>query len=731
MKRRQVLLVILVLAAVLAISSSGMSAESYWTWQKDYNAAVNNNDGDAIIRCVKRLEAIYPNPGNETEYARLATPLERCALEYERKGIYPTAGTYYQKALVCYEWLDKHGHDYYDKLLTLEAQTQHLKGYFELYTEVSQPADTPYYKAKNEPEKGTYYGMCSAWPDGDQSAKLQYVQFPSENMEKYKGDYSTLDKDCLIEVAWNVNSETKAQLDEINTGKYDDYIISNLRYLNDTGRKILLRFGAEVNCWSDLPASKTAAAKQGDAYCKSFINAFRRVANYAHQYAPNCAMVYSPNDISNWYFDVTDFYPGDNYVDWVGISSYNNVSANTKGTVGSGIDAFYCHGLYENQLIKVKRIVDAFGDRKPIMISECGFAYASKDNLQTLAHALAAQKYFYTYVNMVYPQVKAVFYFNASPFDEKYMLTGDNGNEELYQQYLTLTRNNASMRSTVDKNNGKYYTNLNALNEVADNLKLTSYVYYPGGKTATVSYQLDGKNIFSGSQYPYAYTTSKPSPGSHQLTAKVVCGNTSQTKTYGLYVGDDGRVSSGISKMTDVAPDRWSYEAISYCMHYDIFKGMSPTTFEPKTPITRAMFVTLLARMSGADVSKYTTSDFSDVQKGKWYTSYVQWAKENQIVNGITATTFAPDQSISREQICVMLVRFCSRFSISLKARDSQTFADDNKISSYAKESVYIAKANGLVAGKGNNSFDPRANASREETATIFMRFKENIYDAR
>ena len=65
---------------------------------------------------------------------------------------------------------------------------------------------------------------------------------------------------------------------------------------------------------------------------KQYIAAFRKISTLRNTYAPDVAMMYSPNDISNMYVSHTDFYPGDEYVEWVGISSYMNMSSGANNT---------------------------------------------------------------------------------------------------------------------------------------------------------------------------------------------------------------------------------------------------------------------------------------------------------------------------------------------------------------------------------------------------------------
>ena len=179
----------------------------------------------------------------------------------------------------------------------------------------------------------------------------------------------------------------------------------------------------------------------------------------------------------------------------------------------------------------------------------------------------------------------------------------------------------------------------------------------------------------------------------------------------------------------DVQKSDWFYKngAINYVYNNNLFKGTGKTTFAPNAPMTRAMFVTVLGRLDGAQVRHSRTSLFTDVDYGKYYTGYVCWAADNGIVYGVSALKFAPDEQITREQICVMLTRYCAFAQISLQAtKPAVTFVDRGSISKYAKTSVALCQRSGLISGEkvaGGYRFRPLGNATRAEVATILMNF--------
>ena len=131
---------------------------------------------------------------------------------------------------------------------------------------------------------------------------------------------------------------------------------------------------------------------------------------------------------------------------------------------------------------------------------------------------------------------------------------------------------------------------------------------------------------------------------------------------------------------TDVRADMWYYEAVQYVYEKELFAGVTTTTFEPNAPMTRAMLVSVLWRLEGRPEAP-STNPFSDVQNGKWYTSGVLWAASKEIVSGFPNGTFAPDDSITREQMASLMMRYAIYKGIELAPGASlASFADAGKL---------------------------------------------------
>jgi len=173
---------------------------------------------------------------------------------------------------------------------------------------------------------------------------------------------------------------------------------------------------------------------------------------------------------------------------------------------------------------------------------------------------------------------------------------------------------------------------------------------------------------------------------------------------------------------TDVKLGAPYYGAVMYAVENGLFNGTSATTFEPETTMNRAMFVTVLGRLDKADVSKYISPTFSDVRSGQWYTSYVEWAAANGIVNGIGDGKFGIDGTVTVEQACTILYRYNGGLNGSSTGLKFADFSDSESVSSWAQDAMKWALVNGIYTGE-DGKLNPSSGASRSLVATIFANY--------
>ena len=175
----------------------------------------------------------------------------------------------------------------------------------------------------------------------------------------------------------------------------------------------------------------------------------------------------------------------------------------------------------------------------------------------------------------------------------------------------------------------------------------------------------------------------------------------------------------------DVAYTSWYYDAVKFVYDKGIMDGVSYYRFAPDATITRGMVVTMLWRMAGAPYE--AAAGFTDVATGRYYSTAVAWAARNGIVEGMTATTFAPDQAITREQLASILYRYAKWLGFSGYGSDISGYTDAGKVSSYAYDAMSWAVRSGVVTGTSARVLDPQGTASRAAAAQMFMNFYNYI----
>ena len=183
---------------------------------------------------------------------------------------------------------------------------------------------------------------------------------------------------------------------------------------------------------------------------------------------------------------------------------------------------------------------------------------------------------------------------------------------------------------------------------------------------------------------------------------------------------------------SDVPENAWYRDAVSYVYRNNLMSGTSATTFDPTRNMTRGMLVTVLYRIAGSEpVSEQERKCFDDIA-GAYYTDAVAWAYSNGIVSGVTANSFAPNRTVTRQETVAILYKFCvdggaagARSTANLKG-----FADEAQVAGYAKEAFSWAVANGIMAGSasGNQVFlNPNASLYRAHAAAMLQHCVEDI----
>ena len=177
----------------------------------------------------------------------------------------------------------------------------------------------------------------------------------------------------------------------------------------------------------------------------------------------------------------------------------------------------------------------------------------------------------------------------------------------------------------------------------------------------------------------------------------------------------------------DVPADSWYAGAVAFVSSHELFHGTSNTTFTPNGGMTRAMLAQVLYNLESNPDTEVEAS-FTDVAADAWCADAVAWAQTFGVIKGVTATSFAPNTQITRQQIAVMLYRYAKALGYDLTGGASITgYADAAQVGGYAVEAMEWATGNGLIQGLSNGTLNPKGTATRAQVATILMRFCENI----
>ena len=177
----------------------------------------------------------------------------------------------------------------------------------------------------------------------------------------------------------------------------------------------------------------------------------------------------------------------------------------------------------------------------------------------------------------------------------------------------------------------------------------------------------------------------------------------------------------------DVAENDWFYDSVRYVYDNGLMEGTSATTFAPTLTTTRSMVTTILWRAEGQPQTDNTVS-YPDVEADTWYTEAICWGTEEGIVKGYGDGNFGPNDLITREQFATILYRYAQYKGYDVSASDDlSAFPDADQTGSWAVDAVKWAVGSGLLNGKDGGLLDPLGVASRAEVATILMRFMENI----
>lgn len=191
--------------------------------------------------------------------------------------------------------------------------------------------------------------------------------------------------------------------------------------------------------------------------------------------------------------------------------------------------------------------------------------------------------------------------------------------------------------------------------------------------------------------------------------------------------GNTGNNGSSSTPFLDIRT-HWAKSAIESAVAKGLFTGTSATTFHPDQAMNRAMLVTVLYRMEKEPAAEGRGKSFADVSAGAYYAKAVAWASDKGIVAGYSETQFGPEDTITREQLAVILNRYATYKGYNTsKTADLAAFQDADQISEWARVPVQWANVMKLLNGRTSTTLAPKGSATRAEVAKILVTFLDTV----
>lgn len=502
------------MAVVLFFSAAGINtamAANEWGLYNQAESLEQAGDLEGAMKLWEPLVGAMLAIGEDEAAGFCAQKMGRAL---DKLGRYEEAVKYYD--LEADIWNKLPGHAEWTLVDTHRAKE--IRPEIKLFVEEAASGTPARVLAKHEPAYGTLLGASVT---GDPAVGYDLDRVPSvygrpyASVLVYVSDWHTYvdetlmklakEKGLSLQVAWEPSLGLSAVVD-------DNYLRSFAGDLKEYGLPVFLRFAAEMNGdwtpWSGNP----------DLY----IEKFRLVARVMREEAPNVAMVWSPN----YYPDdnVDAYYPGDQWVDWVGINAYSDYYFNGNPNFSESVAAAHYQGRNANPLHKFKDIYNRYASRKPIMICETGVAWANRcpyvDVSDWGAYNLGRV---YSYLPLLYPQVKAIYNFNYDisnkgpdyPAFSHYLISG---NEKMLRAYRQATASQWYLDEWRQSSPVRYRALEGAVPGGAK--KLVSYISLANG-VSKVEYLFNGSLIGSATAPPWPVDVdfSRTGPGVLEVRA--------------------------------------------------------------------------------------------------------------------------------------------------------------------------------------------------------------------
>lgn len=720
-KIRRLLVVSIILIALTFYSFQYVFADRFWDLYQAGEVQKANGNLIGAIDNWEEIIKLYDGDQSKDALTRTAVYWTKIADAYNSMGWYGEAQIAYKNV---------------EKFWTILGETDsawgpnriatRLKTDLRIYTKV--PVQHGVSLAKHEPLSGAYFGGPFDKDPlvGDDLSKVaetygkahtafsMYVRW-DEPLQMWTANQA-IDLGAALQIAW----EPPADMRQI---KYDE-VLDFAQELNKLNIPIFLRFASEMNEISN-PWSQNSP--------EVYKEVFQMVARVMHANAPNVALVWAPLYVPE--DTISQYYPGDDAVDWVGVDAYTDRyyigDPNTKPL----IEDLYYQGYYANPLDRFNYIYETYAHKKPIFIAETGVQnYAMNTGEDFSAWAANNMRRLYGYLPMVYPKVKAIFYFNV----DSNLVPGLN----LKQNY-SLSRTNTVMKTYKDLIQNSYY--LSGVGETVNyqykpleetvvnkkNIQLSTYVKINDPVVSKVEYWLDGKRIGTVDTIPFEsdLDLSNLSNGDHILRADAYnsSGELNARRLYKVMVSEKN-VSFRAWDVQYIPKHRvlrdidthWAKQQIEKLVSLWSIDGYGDETFKPEKQITRAEFYKLLANSLGMGLETDTNS-FTDISDEHWARRLINGGVQLGIlVPSDYNNMLEADMPITRGELAMWTVRALNGGRDSIVK--STLFTDDGMIPTKYKGYVNDAYSYGVIDGFPDNTFRANETATRAQAVSVIIR---------
>lgn len=724
MRRARCLLAAFLCSLVFA-STLSFPAHADWLWDQHRRA-------DALEQAGNMNEALPLWLQLAEGYARLGN-WTNAAIYWKKRGLALDAAGRRDEAIQAFEneayFWTMAGHTDWGQEDLIRADA--LRSTIRLFAKREGSASTSGALGKFEPASGSYLGVYSELDPA-------VVSFPDKAAQEYGRPHAaflvystyglTYPGGTYLPQTWlqrakeagatlQLHLQPLGGLDEVRD---DAYLRALARELKETEIPIFLRFAGEMNGdwvpWYGDPVT--------------YIEKWKIVTQVMRGEAPNVAMVWAPNHVPA--FNIDEYYPGDEWVDWVGISMYQDYYA-------SGLAAYPADR--ESPLDKVRGIYERYAERKPIMIAEWGAAnreYTYGTDV-TEWGALQIQR-FYGAIQMLYPRVKAIFYFSVdqqktpSPLFptsvwSSYLLSDKQPIRDAYRSATAAPYFLTSVGQAGERSAPSRYDELTDFAAVrAGEERLESFVKIYDPFISRVEYRLEGEAPVVSTAFPYPFVYNFAPHAGQTRKLEILAynrdGQLEGRKTVRLVVGEQ---ASG-SALVDM-PGHWANDLVSRMVSYGIINGYPDATFRPDEPISREAFVKLVATALGLDDVMGGIPSFTDVAADRW--SYPQIeaavAKGVLVPGEYDGQRFNPEGAISRTEVAVILVRALGLWKEAEFEQRAVPFGDAGAIPENRRGYAALAAELGLMGGLPDGRFAGADPATRAQAAVVVAR----LLDAR